>query len=102
MIDRNGRIVTNQHVVLDGKYVDVTVIPRVNGQIKHEKIESVGTLAISPLMSMALLQLPKKDLNRLSLEPLPLAEEGSLAEGDSVFAIGKANPNKGRQCLTPD
>ena len=97
VIDGQGRILTNQHVVLDEKYVDVTLVQRKAGQIKRDKIKSVEILALSPLMDIALLQLPEEERKKVDLAPLPLAAEGSLAEGDTVYAIG--NPGMGREIL---
>jgi serine protease Do len=97
VIDRRGRVVTNQHVVLDEKYVDVTLIRREGGEIQRDKIKSVELLALSPLLDIALLQLPEAELERLNLEPLPLGAPDSLTEGETVFAIG--NPGMGREIL---
>ncbi len=98
VIDRQGRVLTNQHVVLNEKYIDVTLlVPAEAGRIAREKIKSVEILALSPLMDIALLQLPEADVQRLNPAPLPLAEPGALEEGDPVFAIG--NPGMGREIL---
>lgn len=97
VIDRQGHILTNQHVVLDEKYVDVTIAQEHNGQPQRKKIKSVEIVALSPLLDVALLKIPDEELEGLDIEPLPLAPERSLTDGARVFAIG--NPGMGRKVL---
>lgn len=98
LIDRKGRLLTNNHVVRDQQYHAVTLVQKgEDGVLRHKKIENVELVAFSRLMDVALLQIPAKDLEGLEITPLPLAESFSISSGDSVYAIG--NPGMGRQML---
>jgi putative serine protease PepD len=78
VIDDEGRIVTNQHVVGDAETVTV-----VFEDGEEAQADVVGT---DPSTDIALLQL--EDPGDHELEPLPLGSSAALEIGDTVVAIG--------------
>jgi len=76
VIDGEGRVVTNHHVVADAETVEVSFS-------NHEEVEArvIGT---DPSTDLALLQVETKR----TLSPLPLGDSGKLTVGDDVVAIG--------------
>ena len=77
VIDEEGRIVTNQHVVGEAENVEVTLA---NGDEARARV--IGT---DPSSDLALLQLEDYDGD---LTPLELGSSESLEIGDPVVAIG--------------
>ena len=78
VIDEEGRIVTNQHVVEDAETVTVVFA---DGEEAQARV--VGT---DPSTDIALLQL--EDAGAHDLDPLPLGSSDALEIGDTVVAIG--------------
>jgi putative serine protease PepD len=78
VIDEEGRIVTNQHVVGDAE--SVTVV------FEDGEEASARVLGTDPSTDIALLQL--EDPGDRDLEPLPLGSSDALEIGDTVVAIG--------------
>jgi len=99
VINHDGDIVTNYHVVRNEKYHTVTFFVRKGRNIERKKIEDVELLALNPLNDLAILRVdPKKmEEEEIPLRPLPLAQPYSVEPGDPVFAIG--NPGIGSQIL---
>lgn len=100
IIDKEGRIVTNRHVVGDEAFQTVTLfVKRGDGQWVKEKIENNEVVAYSSLLDIAIVQLDMDEVTKrgLDIEPVKIAEPGSLEAGDAVYAIG--NPGMGRMVL---
>ena len=98
LIDADGRVLTNHHVVRNQQYHAVTLLLRSpDGVLRRRKIENVELVAFSRLLDIALLQLPAAEIQDLDLRPLPLGDGAGLEIGDTVYAIG--NPGMGRQML---
>jgi S1-C subfamily serine protease len=78
VIDRDGHILTNAHVVAGGGPIDVTL-----GEDQSPvEAELVGT---DPSTDLALLEV---DPSEVELHPLPLADSSEVEVGDPVVAIG--------------
>jgi putative serine protease PepD len=77
VIDEEGRIITNQHVVGDAERVTVVFE---DGEAAEARV-----LGTDPSTDIALLQLEDTDHE---LEPLPLGSSDALEIGDTVVAIG--------------
>jgi len=99
LLDEEGRIVTNHHVINREQYHTVNVFTKDGERWERVVFRDVPVLAYSPLYDIALLQLDMEDVKEegLELKPLPVAASGTLEVGDAVFAIG--NPGVGRQLL---
>lgn len=99
LLDREGRIVTNQHVTANEKYQTVNIFRRRGNQWEREKIENVPVESYSTLYDIAILKMDMDQVEEKGLEihPLPIAEPGSLEVGDLVYAIG--NPGVGARLL---
>lgn len=100
VLDNEGRIVTNHHVVGNEKFQAVTVfIPQANGQYERRKIDDCEVEAFSSLLDIAIVKVDpaKAAEKKIQLEPLSIAAPGSLQPGDRVFAVG--NPGMGRMVL---
>jgi putative serine protease PepD len=77
LLNDESIMVTNYHVVLDAKFIDVS--------LGGGRNLSASILAGDPVFDIALLKL---DTGQDQLKALPLAEEATPAIGTEVFAIG--------------
>ncbi|MGH9975480.1 MAG: S1C family serine protease, partial [Nitrososphaeraceae archaeon] len=83
LLDKQGHIITNNHVVGDSKIVDVTFT---NGDRLRANVT-----AVDPYIDIAVLKISENQNNTLDqvlLSPLPLGNSSSLTVGDQVIAIG--------------
>jgi serine protease Do len=87
IIDERGHCVTNYHVVEQETRISVTILHKnANGEFVRRQIDDVAIVALNPFFDLALLQAPiQKDIK---FQPVYLARENDLREGDEVFAIG--------------
>ena len=81
IVDPDGYIVTNAHVVHDARRIDVSVIDRVNGRRKHFVATIVG---MDRETDLAVLKIEGKGLPTLSF----LAGAKSVKQGQLVVALG--------------
>ena len=77
VFDKDGRIITNHHVVDDSKNVDVTFIDG------NRYVASV--LGSDPFNDIAVIKIKQ---NISGLRPLPLGNSSAVEVGDQVIAIG--------------
>jgi len=77
VLDKQGRIVTNDHVVEGTSQIEVTFL---DGTTVHAKV--VGQ---DPSSDLAVIQ---ADVNPSLLQPVDLGDSASLVVGQQVFAIG--------------
>jgi S1-C subfamily serine protease len=77
VFDKEGRIITNHHVVRDSKNVDVTFIDG------NRYVASV--IGSDPFNDIAVIKITQ---NISELRPLPLGNSSDLEVGDQVIAIG--------------
>jgi serine protease Do len=98
VLDLEGRVVTNHHVVGNQKYQTVTLFRPRGDQWERVQFENVETEAYSPLYDIAILRLNLDEVREKGVEliPLPIAPMGSLRVGDSVYAIGNPGAFLGR------
>jgi serine protease Do len=98
VLDGEGRIVTNHHVVGNQKYQTVTLFRPRDNQWERVQFENVETEAYSPLYDIAILRLNVDEARERGVElvPLPIAPADSLRVGDSVYAIGNPGAWLGR------
>jgi S1-C subfamily serine protease len=76
LIDNDGHILTNAHVVDGAKHVDV--------QLGNGDTQSAQIVGTDPSSDIALLKVDNTD----GVSPLPLGESDSVQVGDPVVAIG--------------
>lgn len=77
VIDDDGHILTNEHVVSGAQGVTV--------ELADGRTETGRVLGTDPSTDLALLQV---DVPAAELEPIPLGDSAELAVGDPVLAIG--------------
>ncbi len=99
VLDTEGRVVTNHHVIRNEKYHTVNIFRKRGSQWERVKLEDAEVEAYSPLYDIAILRLPMDQVRAEGLElvPMPVAAPGDLEVGDPVFAIG--NPGMGGRLL---
>lgn len=101
VLDTEGRVVTNQHVIGTERLHTVTIfVPKGGNQWDRKRFENVPVEAFSRLLDIAILKVDpaKVAAEGVTLYPLPIAAPDSLEPGDPVFAIG--NPGMGGMLLT--
>lgn len=99
VIDMDGRVVTNHHVIGNEKLQTVTLFVKRGEQWERVKFEDCEVEAFSSYYDIAIVRIPKEKLDEegVTLYPVEIAPAGSLEGGDAVFAIG--NPGMGGRLL---
>lgn len=99
IVDNNGRLVTNHHVVGTETYQSVTLFVKQGNQWEKKKIDDCKVEAFSSLLDIAIVQLNMDKVRELNIDlaPLSIAPPGALQPGDVVYAVG--NPGMGRFVL---
>lgn len=77
IFDKEGHIITNNHVVKDAKKIDVTFIDGTS-----YRAEIVGT---DPYADIAVIKI---DVNSEKLYPIPIGDSSKLRVGEQIAAIG--------------
>jgi S1-C subfamily serine protease len=85
VLDTNGRIVTNAHVVTDGEGEDRKEAKAVYVEFPDRNILAAKIIGFDPFADVALLEV-KPD--GFELHPLQLGDDGELVVGQPVAAIG--------------
>ncbi|CAN5260513.1 hypothetical protein BH09SUM1_BH09SUM1_27490 [soil metagenome] len=95
LVDNEGHIVTNHHVVGNETYQTVTLFVKNGSQWEKKRVENCKVEAFSTLLDIALVKLDMDKVKELgvTLYPLEIAAAGDLQAGDSVYAVG--NPGMG-------
>lgn len=77
IIDKQGHIVTNHHVIEDAETIEVTLL---DGTVAEARV--IGT---DPLNDLAVIQV---DVDPAKLQPVDMSYEGDLKVGQRAIAIG--------------
>ncbi len=95
IIDEQGRVVTNHHVVGNELYQDVTIFKKDGDQWEKIKISDCEVEAFSSLLDIAIVRLDLEQVeeNDIDLTTIQIAAPTSLEAGDPVYAVG--NPGMG-------
>ncbi|MCC6547206.1 trypsin-like peptidase domain-containing protein [Candidatus Sumerlaeota bacterium] len=99
IIDNDGRLVTNHHVVGNESYQTVTLFVKNGNQWDKKKIDNCSVVSFSTLLDIAIVQLDMTQVRDegITLYPIKIAPSDSLESGDVVYAVG--NPGMGRMVL---
>lgn len=99
LINKEGQLITNHHVVGSEPYQTVTLFVKNGTQWERRKIDNCKVEAMSTLLDIALVQLDMDKVRdqKLELYPLEIDEPNTLSSGDVVYAVG--NPGMGRMVL---
>jgi serine protease Do len=86
LINADGLVVTNAHVV-GGEYtITVTVYEQKGGALEKKSFDHVRILAYEPAQDLALLKI--EDTGGYLFNTVPMGDSDDLKRGESVFAIG--------------
>ena len=93
VIDAEGWIVTNAHVIDGEQQISVTVFEQTEGELDKRVFEGVELVALNSAWDLALLRIPADELTPLAdegfvLDAVPLGDSDALRQGESVFALG--------------
>ncbi|HEX4265545.1 MAG TPA: trypsin-like peptidase domain-containing protein, partial [Verrucomicrobiae bacterium] len=86
IINQDGYLVTNFHVIEGETQISVAVYHQRDGQLEPRVYKQVRIVAINKFEDMALLKIDDKDVPKFKYVLLGSAD--NLAVGESVFAIG--------------
>lgn len=87
IIDRDGHVVTNYHVVEKETQIAVVIYQRQkDGSYRRRRIKDIEIVALNPFFDLALLQIPPTE--GITFKPVYLSAKAEYQEGDIVFAIG--------------
>lgn len=86
IINKDGYVVTNQHVIAGEHRLTVTLFERDGGELIKKQFENVRIVATHPDADLALIQL--MDDNGREFPFVPIGDSESLEAGQVVFAIG--------------
>jgi serine protease Do len=99
VLDKEGRIVTNHHVIGNEKYQTVTIFVQKGNQWERKRIDDCKVEAFSKIYDISIVRLNMDKVREEGIElyPVTIAAPNSLEAGEPVFAIG--NPGMGGQIL---
>jgi len=86
IINEDGYLITNFHVIENETQISVEVYHQNNGQLERKSYKQVKIIAINKFADLGLLRIEDKDAPRFAR--VPLGDSDALAVGERVFAIG--------------
>jgi serine protease Do len=86
IINENGFLITNFHVIEQETQISIEVYHQRNGQLERKSYKDVRIIAMNKFEDLALLRIDDKDAPRFSW--VGLGDSDALSVGDRVFAIG--------------
>ena len=88
VIDRDGYVITNAHVVENEQNISVTIFHKGEKGYEKKVFEEVELLAVNPYWDLALLRIRAEDLETFDPTPIPFGDYEKIRVGEPVFAIG--------------
>lgn len=86
IINEDGYLITNFHVIENETQISVEVYHQSNGQLERRSYKQVRIVAMNKFADLALLKIEDKDAPRFAR--VPLGDSDALAVGERVFAVG--------------
>lgn len=86
IINEDGFLITNFHVIEGETQISVEVYLQKNGQLERKSCKDVKIIAMNKFEDMALLKIDDKDAPKFTR--VLLGDSDALAVGEKVFAIG--------------
>jgi serine protease Do len=86
IINENGYLITNFHVIEGETQISVEVYRQINGELERTSYKDVKIVAVNKFVDMALLKID--DAGAPKFPWVMLGDSDSLAVGEPVFAIG--------------
>lgn len=87
ILNERGFCVTNYHVIEKETRIAATIYHKnKDGEFTRRRIDDVKIIALNPYFDLALVQIPEQ--KDLKFQPVFIAKNQDLREGDQVFAIG--------------
>jgi serine protease Do len=86
IINEDGSLITNFHVIENETQISVEVYHQKNGQLERKSYKQVRIVAMNKFVDLALLRIEDKDAPAFAR--VLLGDSDALAVGERVFAIG--------------
>jgi serine protease Do len=86
IINEEGYLITNFHVIENETQISVEVYHQNNGQLERKSYKQVRIVAMNKFADLALLKIEDRDAPKFAR--VPLGDSDTLAVGERVFAIG--------------
>ena len=86
IINEDGFLITNFHVIEGETQISVEVYHQHNGQLERKSYKDVKIIAMNKFDDITLLKIDDKDAPKFA--HVPLGDSDALAVGETVFAIG--------------
>ncbi len=86
IINEDGYLITNFHVIEGETQLAVEVYHQKNGQLERKTYKQIRIIAMNKFQDLALLKIDDKDAPKFS--KVDLGDSDSLSVGERVFAIG--------------
>ena len=86
IVNADGFLITNFHVIEDETQISVEVYHQTNGQLERKTYKNVRIVAVNKFADIALLKIEDSEAPKFAR--VLLGDSEALAVGESVFAIG--------------
>ena len=86
LINKQGYIVTNFHVIQGQKHINITRFKKTDSELKRIVHKNIRIVALDPFHDLAVLQV-EENIGQIS-HPMVLSPDDNVAVGEKVFVIG--------------